>query len=236
MLSPPSAKKLSSIPTAATPSTSANSAHRISSCGVRGARPLAQLAAQALAAHGGRACRSASAEAVEHHKARRHHVVGKRFPTCARNACASIARPRSPQPHRPISRFSLPPRAQSPPPAPHRHGAAAPPRSRRLNAKAAQLHLRIGAPEKLQNPVRAPARQIPAAVHPAACRPIRIRNKPLRRKPRTPEIAAPAPLPQCKAPPQPPQAQAADPIQHVHPRVPDRPPNRDRVSSSPTRA
>ena len=35
---PPSSKKLSSMPTRSSPSTSANSAHRISSCGVRGAR------------------------------------------------------------------------------------------------------------------------------------------------------------------------------------------------------
>ena len=38
MLSPPSAKKLSSMPTCSSPNTSANSAHSISSCGVRGAR------------------------------------------------------------------------------------------------------------------------------------------------------------------------------------------------------
>ena len=35
---PPSSKKLSSMPTRSTPSTSANSPQRISSCGVRGAR------------------------------------------------------------------------------------------------------------------------------------------------------------------------------------------------------
>src|SRR5262245_44168888 len=39
MLSPPSAKKLSSIPTRSTPKTSANSPHSNSSCGVRGKRP-----------------------------------------------------------------------------------------------------------------------------------------------------------------------------------------------------
>ena len=37
---PPSSKKLSSMPTRSSPSTSANSAHRISSCGVRGARAV----------------------------------------------------------------------------------------------------------------------------------------------------------------------------------------------------
>ena len=38
MLSPPRSKKLSSMPTRSSPSTSANSPHRIASCGVRGAR------------------------------------------------------------------------------------------------------------------------------------------------------------------------------------------------------
>ena len=66
----------------------------------------------------------------------------------------------------------------------------------RLNAEAAELHLRVGAPEKLQNPVRTPARQIPGAVHPAPRRTKRIRNKPLRRQPRHgPDSPAPAPHP-----------------------------------------
>src|ERR1700704_6146909 len=38
MLSPPSAKKLSSMPSRSSPRTSANNPHRISSCGVRGPR------------------------------------------------------------------------------------------------------------------------------------------------------------------------------------------------------
>jgi hypothetical protein len=62
-LSPPSAKKLSSIPTRSSPSTSANSAHRFSAavCAVPAApRPPA---APAPAAREGRACRWASAEA-----------------------------------------------------------------------------------------------------------------------------------------------------------------------------
>jgi hypothetical protein len=59
----------------------------------------------------------------------------------------------------------------------------------RLNAKAAQLHLRIRAPEKVQNPVRTPARNIPAAVHPAPRSRIRVRNKPLRSQPRSTQIA-----------------------------------------------
>ena len=59
-----------------------------------------------------------------------------------------------------------------------------------LDAEAAQLHLRIDTPEKVQHPVRTPARQIAGAVHAAPGRPERIRHEPLRRKPGTPEIAA----------------------------------------------
>src|SRR5256886_12307649 len=59
-----------------------------------------------------------------------------------------------------------------------------------LDAEAAQLHLRIDTPEKVQHPVRTPARQIAGTVHAAPGRPERIRHEPLRRKPGTPEIAA----------------------------------------------
>src|SRR4029077_14872293 len=54
----------------------------------------------------------------------------------------------------------------------------------------AHLHLRIRAPQKLQNTVRSPARQVPGAVHPAPRSTMRVRNKPLRRQPRTAQIAA----------------------------------------------
>src|SRR6266478_620558 len=37
----------------------------------------------------------------------------------------------------------------------------------RLNAEAANLNLMVRSPHKLQNPIPAPARQVPAAVHPA---------------------------------------------------------------------
>src|SRR5277367_2832890 len=63
----------------------------------------------------------------------------------------------------------------------------------RLNAEAAQLHLVIGPPQKLQNPVAAPARQIPGAVHPASRRTKRVRHKTLRRQPTTAHIAPPKP-------------------------------------------
>ena len=60
----------------------------------------------------------------------------------------------------------------------------------RLDAEAADLHLLVGAPEEVQHPVRAPARQIAGAVHAAAGRPKRIGHEPLRRQPRAPQVAA----------------------------------------------
>ena len=60
----------------------------------------------------------------------------------------------------------------------------------RLDAEAADLHLRVGAPEEVQHPVRAPARQVAGAVHPVAGRPKRIRHEPLRRQPRAPQVTA----------------------------------------------
>ena len=76
MLSPPSSKKLSSMPTRSSPSTSANSPHRIASCGVRGARCACadrklrrrQRPAVELAVRRQR-------QTLEHHDRRRHHVV-----------------------------------------------------------------------------------------------------------------------------------------------------------------
>src|SRR5262249_34639627 len=60
----------------------------------------------------------------------------------------------------------------------------------RLDPEAAHLHLRIRATQKLQHPVRSPARQVPGAVHPAPRSTMRVRNKPLRRQPRSAQIAA----------------------------------------------
>ena len=103
----------------------------------------------------------------------------------------------------------------------------------RLNAKAAQLHLRIRAPHKLQNPVPAPASHIPRAVHPAARRPIRVRNKPLRSQPRTTEIATrQARTGNVNLPRHPRRHRLQIPVQHIYPRVPDRTPNRERDGQS----
>src|SRR5262249_57594717 len=64
-----------------------------------------------------------------------------------------------------------------------------------LNAEAANLDLLVRAPHKLQNPIPAPARQVPAAVHPAPRSAKPIRNKALRRQPATPDIPTTNPSP-----------------------------------------
>ena len=79
MLSPPSSKKFSSIPTRGRPRVSAKSAQRISSWAVRGARQLRlgraevwrrQRLAIQLAVGGQR-------QSIEQDDCRRHHVVGQ---------------------------------------------------------------------------------------------------------------------------------------------------------------
>src|SRR5215510_6876513 len=65
----------------------------------------------------------------------------------------------------------------------------------RLNAKTAYLNLMVRAPHKLQNPIPAPARQVPAAVHPASRSTKPVRNKTLRRQTATPNIPTPNPSP-----------------------------------------
>ena len=89
----------------------------------------------------------------------------------------------------------------------------------RLDAEAAQLHLRIGAPEKLQNPVRTPAHQVPGAIHPAPRRPKPVRNEPLPRQPRPTQIPARQPSPRnVKLPRHPNRNRLQARIQHVNPR------------------
>src|SRR5215472_2141066 len=63
----------------------------------------------------------------------------------------------------------------------------------RLNAEAANLNLLVRAPHKLQNPIPAPARQVPAAVHPPPRSTKPIRNKTLTRQPATTNIAPTSP-------------------------------------------
>src|SRR5919197_140211 len=59
----------------------------------------------------------------------------------------------------------------------------------RLNAKTANLDLLVRTPNKLQNSIRPPARQVPAAVHPSPRSAKAVRNKALPRQPTAANIA-----------------------------------------------
>src|SRR5215470_20106957 len=98
----------------------------------------------------------------------------------------------------------------------------------RLNAEAANLNLMVRSPHKLQNPVPAPARQVPAAVHPAPRSTKPIRNKALPRQ--TPATNIPTPNPSTrnvKLPNNPNRNRLQTTIQYINPRVPDRTAKRD---------
>src|SRR5215467_5693234 len=98
----------------------------------------------------------------------------------------------------------------------------------RLNPEAANLNLMVRAPHKLQNPIPAPARQVPAAVHPPSRSPIPIRNKALTRQPATTNISPPNPSPRyVKLPNHPNRHRLQTTILYVNPRVPNRSTNRN---------
>ena len=127
---------------------------------------------------------------IQHHKRRRHHVLGK-APTQMRTQHRSI-RNRSTRRNN-IANQTLAPRpvlARN-----HRSLRNIPmPNQRsldlaRLDPEPTHLHLRIRTPQELQHPVAAPARKVPGAVHPAPRNTKRVRNKPLRRQTRTTNIA-----------------------------------------------
>src|SRR5215475_4704127 len=93
----------------------------------------------------------------------------------------------------------------------------------RLNPEAANLNLLVRAPHKLQNPIPAPARQVPAAVHPPSRSPIPIRNKALTRQPATTNISPPNPSPRdVKLPNNTNRHRLQTTVQYINPRVPDR--------------
>src|SRR5215813_1864643 len=97
-----------------------------------------------------------------------------------------------------------------------------------LNAEAANLDLLVRVPHKLQNPIAAPARQVPAAVHPAPRSTIPIRNKALRRQPATPDIPTPNPSPRdVKLPNNPNRHRLQTTIQYINPVIGQRTPDRD---------
>src|SRR6516164_4345202 len=98
----------------------------------------------------------------------------------------------------------------------------------RLNAEAAHLNLMVRATHKLQNPIGAPARQVPAAVHPPSRSTKPVRNKTLRRQPTASNIATPNPSPRnVKLPNNTNRNWLQTAIQYINPRVPDRTTNRD---------
>src|SRR5215469_2090900 len=97
----------------------------------------------------------------------------------------------------------------------------------RLNAEAAHLNLMVRAPHKLQNPIGAPARQVPAAVHPAPRSSKPVGNKTLRRQTTASNIAAPNPSTRnVKLPNNPNRNWLQTTIQFINPRVPNRTTNR----------
>src|SRR6476619_2133733 len=92
----------------------------------------------------------------------------------------------------------------------------------RLNAEATNLNLMVRTPHKLQNPIPAPARQVPAAVHPAPRSAKPVRNKALPRQ--TPATNIPPPNPSTrdvKLPDDPNRHRLQATIQYINPRVPD---------------
>src|SRR5262245_26514801 len=98
----------------------------------------------------------------------------------------------------------------------------------RLNAEAAHLNLMVRSPHKLQNPIPAPARQVPAAVHPPPRSTIPVRNKTLTRQTATTNIAPPNPSPRyVKLPNNTNRHRLQTIIQNVDPVVGQRPTNRD---------
>src|SRR5438876_11430595 len=93
----------------------------------------------------------------------------------------------------------------------------------RLNAEPANLNLMVRSPHKLQNPIPAPARQVPAAVHPAPRSAKAVRNKALPRQTATPNIPPTNPSTRnVKLPDNPNRYRLQTTIQYINPRVPDR--------------
>src|SRR5262245_34993317 len=109
-------------------------------------------------------------------------------------------------------------------PVPHQRSLDLP----RLDPEPAHLHLRIRTPQKLQHPVRSPARKVPGAVHPAPRRSMRVRNKPLRREPRTAQIATRQPRSRdVELPAYPSRDRLKTSVQNISAIIGERPPYRN---------
>src|SRR6516225_2728200 len=86
----------------------------------------------------------------------------------------------------------------------------------------------IRAPHKLQNPIPAPARQVPAAVHPAPRSTKPVRNKTLRRQTPAPNISTPNPSARdVKLPNNPNRNRLQTAIQYINPVVAEGTADRD---------
>src|SRR5215510_104853 len=97
----------------------------------------------------------------------------------------------------------------------------------RLNPKTADLNLLVRSTHKLQNPVRTPPRQIPAAVHPCPRSTKPVRNKTLPAQPATTQIPTRYSAPRyVKLPNNPNSNRLQTIVQYVNPRVPYRTTNR----------
>src|SRR5262245_28697917 len=98
----------------------------------------------------------------------------------------------------------------------------------RLNAKTANLHLMVRTTHKLQNSIRPPPRQVPAAVHPSPRSPKPVRNKALPSQPTAANIAATYPTAgYVKLPNYPNSHRLKAIIQNIHAVIRQRTANRD---------
>src|SRR5215471_19920108 len=164
---------------------------------------------------------------IQNNIPRRNHVLGKE-PT---NMRPQLLRPRRNSPRRdhirnqplatPAAVLARNHRSLRNSPMPNQRSLDLP----RLDPEAAHLHLRVRTTQKLQHPVRAPARKVPGAVHPAPRSTMRVRNKPLRRQTRSAQIAARQPRTgNVELPAHPSRNRLKSTVQYVNSRVRYRPP------------
>ena len=211
MLSPPSAKKLSSIPTRSSPSTSANRPH--SSLLLRRARrtrappPSRSGAGSALAVE--LAVRR-QRQTLQHHKRRRHHVVRKAATQMRpqRRRIHALTRRRHHIGHQPLAARRILARH-------HRRlrhardAAPAPPRSRQ--ARSGTRAASPARPHARGTPAPRPRASAPSPRCGTSGSPQDQTDPPQTAPPsarHAPDSPAPDPHPRCKAPPQPRPAQA----------------------------
>src|SRR5215510_13856462 len=164
---------------------------------------------------------------LQNHNRRRHHVLGK-----ARSNMRTQRRRINLRPSRQNNianklRTTRPIRARNH----NRLRHAVMPQQRcldlpGLNAEAADLNLLVRSPHKLQNPIPAPARQVPAAVHPAPRSAKPIRNKALTRQPAAPNIPTTNPSTRdVKLPNYPNRHRLQTTVQYINPQIGDAAPD-----------